>query len=195
MFLASRARFDEALAEMNKALELDPLSLNIQTGIGRVLHFAGRLDDAVAQYEHVMQTNPGFAQAHIDLALTRMARHEITAARAELTRARELLGQSSTILLLDACCAVREGRNDDARAAFEDLRQRYDRGAAGADDLAMLAAALGDWPSARAWLAEACAQRAPFLGYVDVEPAMSALRGDVQCRDILRAQGFRALSP
>ena len=50
MFLASRARFDEALAEMNKALELDPLSLDIQTGIGRILHFAGRLDEAIAQY-------------------------------------------------------------------------------------------------------------------------------------------------
>jgi serine/threonine-protein kinase len=194
MYLASRARFDEALTEMNKALELDPLSLNIQTGVGRVLHFAGRFDEAVAQYEHVMQTNPGFAQAHIDLALTRMARREIPAAREELTKARELLGQSSTILLLEGCCAVREGRREDARAAFDDLRQRYDRGAAGADDLAMLAAALGDWSSARAWLTEACAQRAPFLGYVDVEPAMSALLDDDRCRDILRGQGFRAVA-
>jgi serine/threonine-protein kinase len=195
MFLASRGRFDEALAEMNKALELDPLSLNIQTGIGRILHFAGRLDEAIAQYEHVMQTNPGFAQAHIDLALSWMAHGEVWSARSELGRARELLGQSSTILLLEGCCAVREGRADEARAAFDDLRQRYDRAAAGADDLAMLAAVLGDWTSARSWLAEACAQRAPFLGYVDVEPAMSALLEDAECRDILRQHGFRATSP
>ena len=50
MFLASRCRFDDALAEMKRALELDPLSLIIQSGIGRILHFAGRLDEAIAQY-------------------------------------------------------------------------------------------------------------------------------------------------
>ena len=32
------------------------------------------------------------------------------------------------------------------------------------------------------WLTEACAQRSPFLGYVDVEPAMRALLGScLQC--------------
>jgi serine/threonine-protein kinase len=195
MFLASRARFDEGLAEMNKALDLDPLSLNIQTGIGRILHFAGRVDEAVVQYEHVMQTNPGFAQAHIDLALTRMARGELVSAREELTRARELLGQSSTILLLEGCCAVREGRLEEGHAAFDGLLQRYVHAEAGADDLATLAAALGDWSAARAWLSEACTQRAPFLGYVDVEPAMSALLEDDECRDILRRNGFRAAAP
>ena len=192
MFLASRSRFDEALVQIKGALELDPLSLIIQSGIGRILHFAGRLDDAVTQYEHVIQTNPGFAQAHVDLALTRMARGEIESARAELARARELLGGASTIVLLDACCAVGEGRLDDARAAFSDLRERYERGAAGADDLAMLAAVLGDWQAALEWLTTACAQRAPFLGYVDVEPAMASLLQDPACRALLRQHGFRA---
>jgi serine/threonine-protein kinase len=192
MFLASRSRFDDALGEMKRALELDPLSLIIQSGIGRILHFAGRLDEAIAQYEHVLQTNPGFAQAHIDLALTRMARGELSSARAELGRAKELLGEISTIVLLDACCAVREGQADAAHAAFRDLRERYDRGAAGADDLAMLAAVLGEWQAARTWLTAACVQRSPFLGYVDVEPAMAVLFEDSTCRDILVRHGFRA---
>ena len=192
MFLASRSRFDEALAEMKRALELDPLSLIIQSGIGRILHFAGQLDEATAQYEHVLQTNPGFAQAHIDLALTWMARGELGAARAELRSAQALLGDVSTILLLEACCAVREGRLDDGRAAFDDLRERYDRGAAGADDLAMLGAVLGEWQAALDWLTEACAQRTPFLGYVDVEPAMASLLQHPACRALLRQHGFRA---
>ena len=67
MFLASRSRFDAALAEMRVALDLDPLSLVIQTGIGRILHFARRFEEAMAQYEHVLQTNPAFGQTYIDL--------------------------------------------------------------------------------------------------------------------------------
>jgi eukaryotic-like serine/threonine-protein kinase len=192
MFLASRARFDEALAQMRRALELDPLSLIIQSGIGRILHFAGRFDEAIVQYEHVLETNAGFGQAHVDLALTRMARGELDAARTELDRGTELLGDVSTILLLHACCAVRQGRVEDGRASFRELLQRYARGMAGADDLAMLAAVLGEWPAAIEWLTEACAQRAPFLGYVDVEPAMRPLLEDGACSALLRRYGFRA---
>ena len=72
------------------------------------------------------------------------------------------------------------------------MRERYDHGAAGADDLAMLAAVLGEWAEAITWLTEACAQRAPFLGYVDVEPAMAPLLEDDACRTLLRRYGFRA---
>jgi serine/threonine protein kinase len=42
------------------------------------------------------------------------------------------------------------------------------------------------------WLTEACAQRAPFLGYVDVEPATAPLLQDPACRGLLRQHGFRA---
>jgi eukaryotic-like serine/threonine-protein kinase len=194
MFLASRARFDAALAEMRRALELDPLSPVIQAGIGRVLHFAGAYEQALAQYDRVVQLNPAFGQAHIDTALTRMARGELTEARASLVRAEALLGQVSTVLLLRLCCDAREGRMADAREEFARLRRRYDEGEAGPDDLAMGAAALAEWPLARAWLAEACARRAPFLVYLDVEPAMAPLRLDEECRVVLRRHGFDAVA-
>jgi hypothetical protein len=94
--------------------------------------------------------------------------------------------------VLKASCAVREGRLDQAQAAFSELRERYARGAAGPDDLALMAATLGEKPLALDWLKEACAQRAPFLGYVDVEPAMAPLLEDPGCRALLRSHGFRA---
>ena len=192
MYLASRARFDTALAEMRRALEFDPLSLVIQAGIGRILHFAGRFDEAADQLGHVIATNPAFAPARIDLALTRMAQEDLAAAREELDRAEQLLGPTSTILLLRGCCAVREGHMGEGREAFTVMRERYEQGTAGADDLALMAAVLGDRPSAMAWLTEACAQRSPFLGYVDVEPAMRALLRDPACSALLRIHGFSA---
>jgi serine/threonine-protein kinase len=192
MFLASRGRFDEALAEMSRALELDPLSLVIQSGVGRILHFAGRLEEAVRQYAHVLQTNPEFGQARVDLALTEMARGDLGTARDQLARAETSLGNVSTVVLLRGCCAVREGRLEEGRAAFASLLDRYHAGSAGADDLALLAAALGDAAPALAWLMEACARRSPFLGYVDVEPAMLPLIADPDCRAVLQRHGFTA---
>jgi serine/threonine-protein kinase len=191
MYLASRARFETALDEIGRALDLDPLSLTIQCGVGRILHFAGRFDEAAAQLDHVIATNPGFGQAHVDLALTRLAQGDLASARRELDLAEQSLGDASTIVLLRGCCAVRDGRLDDGRAAFESLRRRYDQSAAGADDLAMLAAVIGDGHAALAWLTEACARRSPFLGYVDVEPAMDALLQHPECRALLQRHGFR----
>ena len=191
MFLAARGRFDAALAEMRRAQQIDLLSLIIQTGIGRILHFAGRYDEALAQYEHVLQTNPGFAQMRIDLALTRIARGEYAMAREELELAEGLFGSVSTIVLLKGICAVREGRLAEAQEAFTALEERYQRGTAGPDDLALLAAVLGDWALARHWLNEACAQRAPFLGYVDVEPAMAPLHDDPECHALLEQYRIR----
>jgi serine/threonine-protein kinase len=192
MFLASRSRFDEALAEMRVALDLDPLSLVIQAGIGRILHFARRYPEAIGQYQHVLQTNPSFGQAHVDLALSELATGALDAARARLVRAEALMGDVSTILLLRGICAVRDRRPDDGRQVFATLRERYERGEAGADDLALLAATLGDWDAALAWLREACARRSPFLGYVDVEPAMAPLLAHPATRALLQEHGFDA---
>ncbi|HEY8551427.1 MAG TPA: protein kinase [Vicinamibacterales bacterium] len=193
MFLASRARFDAAVAEMRVAQQLDPLSPIIQAGIGRILHFAGRYDEALTQYMRVLETNPSFPQAYIDLALTRMATGELELARANLDRAEALSDTTSTILLLRGITAVREGEHAESQRIFDELRARYDRGAAGADDLALLAATLGNSEEALGWLTEACNQRSPFLGYVDVEPAMAPLRQDPGCRALLRQHGFDAV--
>jgi hypothetical protein len=138
----------------------------------------------------VLQTNPAFAQTRIDLALTRIARGEYSAAREELDLAEGLFGSVSTIVLLKGICAVREGHLDEGREAFTALEERYARGTAGPDDLALMAAVLADWPLARHWLNDACAQRAPFLGYVDVEPAMAPLHEDAACRSLLHRYGF-----
>jgi hypothetical protein len=55
-----------------------------------------------------------------------------------------------------------------------------------------MAAVLGERTHALAWLMEACARRSPFLGYVDVEPAMAPLLRDPDCRAVLRQHGFTA---
>jgi len=193
MFLASRSRFDAALAEMQAALDLDPLSLVIQTGVGRILHFARRFEEALAQYEHVLRINPAFAQAYIDLSLTRLALVDYAGARTALDRAGELSPGVSTVLLLQGICAVREGRPDIGRHILDELESRHAAGTAGVDDLALLAATLGDWERALPWLTEACSRRAPFLGYVDVEPAMAPLRQHPEARALLQQHGFDAI--
>ena len=53
-------RFDQALAEMQRAQELDPLSLIINDHLGYALLLAGRTDDALVQLEKTRELDPTF---------------------------------------------------------------------------------------------------------------------------------------
>ncbi len=70
MFLASVSRFEEALAEIRKAHELDPLSPIIGTAVGRILHFARRFDEALDQCLRTIELSPQFPGAYFDSGLT-----------------------------------------------------------------------------------------------------------------------------
>ncbi len=58
-YLKAMGRFDEAIAEMRKALELDPVSMAVNTGFGHVLYLARNFDGAIEQYPQSTRDRPG----------------------------------------------------------------------------------------------------------------------------------------
>ena len=68
LLLAAMRRTDEALKEMKRAQALDPLSLIIQSGLGRLCHLARQYDRAIEQFRSTIDMN--FAQAHFDLGMS-----------------------------------------------------------------------------------------------------------------------------
>jgi tetratricopeptide (TPR) repeat protein len=64
-FLAAVGRFDESLAQINRARELDPLSLIINVDMGKLLYYSRRYDDALKQLQETVKMDAEFPQAHI----------------------------------------------------------------------------------------------------------------------------------
>jgi len=58
----------EALAEINRAHQLDPLSLAISVDVGNVYTYGRRFDEAIVVCKKVANENPTFADAHDCLA-------------------------------------------------------------------------------------------------------------------------------
>jgi adenylate cyclase len=58
----ARGRIDEALAENNRALELDPLSLSIAANRGFILKNARRYEEAINQLNRVVAIDPNHYQ-------------------------------------------------------------------------------------------------------------------------------------
>lgn len=63
-YLSSMGRFDEALAELTRAQELDPLSIEKIAGVGDILYHQRQFDRALEQYRkaHDMDPNSGFVR-------------------------------------------------------------------------------------------------------------------------------------
>lgn len=69
-YLSWQGRFEEALAESERARALDPLSLIIATDHGAILYYARQYDRAIAQCRVVLDMNPHFSRARGFLVLS-----------------------------------------------------------------------------------------------------------------------------
>jgi len=68
-FLASRRRLDEAIAQLGRAIELDPLSLPVQANLALLYYFAGRYDEAETRLRAVLRNDSTDVTAVWGLAL------------------------------------------------------------------------------------------------------------------------------
>lgn len=71
VYLSVRGRFDEALTEMEKALELDPTALVIRTDIAELHYFKRDYDRAESELQRVLEIDPTFLNARYHLVKVR----------------------------------------------------------------------------------------------------------------------------
>jgi DNA-binding winged helix-turn-helix (wHTH) protein len=76
--------FDEAVAHMYRALELEPLSSNIRTGLGIVQYLARRYEAAISEAQLALDLEPDFFPAYVVLAAAHLQQNRIIEAIKEL---------------------------------------------------------------------------------------------------------------
>jgi tetratricopeptide (TPR) repeat protein len=65
--LVALGRFDEAISEVHRAVDLDPLSLIINADLGGTLMMARRYDQAIAQLQRTLALDERFGYARWNL--------------------------------------------------------------------------------------------------------------------------------
>ena len=190
MFLAILCRFDEALREIDRALELDPLSVIISTAKGRILHFAGRYDEAIEQFERTITLNPQFAGVYFDLSATYGEKgmyQEALAAAREISR---LSGGQIRAWMVEAFIHGRRGEQDKVREAIRKIEELSETNDIQRTRPWFLQIALGDLDRAFDDLEEACERHEAELVYLQCEPTFAALRSDPRYESLARKIGF-----
>jgi tetratricopeptide (TPR) repeat protein len=126
-FLTAMGRHDEALAEIRRAQDLDPLSLIISTVHGRAFYFARRTDEAIAQCQKTLALDRDFGVAHMILARAYVQRERFDEALASFETARQIF-KSDTLKAEIADTLARAGRRAEAEAMLQELADPDKRG-------------------------------------------------------------------
>jgi tetratricopeptide (TPR) repeat protein len=185
--LGNMERFNEALALIKQAQEIDPLSPSLYVYASGTHRRAGQSDQAIAQARKALDLDPDFDTAISQLGLAYEQKGMYEEAITALSRAVSL-GLSYKSDLGHAYAVA--GRRQEAIKILDELKelssQRYIR----PYGFAILYTGLGENDRAFEWLNKALEDRDPFMSNLAVEPRFNPLRSDPRFTDLVRRIGL-----
>jgi tetratricopeptide (TPR) repeat protein len=185
-FLASRHRLDEAIAQLARAVELDPLSVSLQANRALLDYFAGRYDEAERRLKEVLASDSSDVTAKWGLGLVaeQQGRFDEAVAIMEASAGSSLNRRSS----LGHLYAV-AGKTAQARRVLATLTSEAARRYVPSYWFALLYAGLGEREQALRYLERAYEERSTVLAYVQIDPRLAGLRGEPRFLALTRRLG------
>ena len=185
--LALIGRNAEALTHIQRARELDPLSLIINTDFGWVYYLGHRYDEAIAQYQKALELDPTFTLAHFDLALaySALARHD--KAIAEIQKAS---GRGSDYLAGLGYLYAVAGRRAEALTTLAELQQLAKQQYVPPYHFAWIYTGLGDEDKAIALLQQVYAEHTQHVVDFKTVPMFDSLRSDERFQELVQKVGL-----
>lgn len=180
--LVTMERFDEAIAEGERAIELDPLSLIVNAELGNT-YFRGRqYDKAIEQLRKTLEMDQSFEFAHHILGWVYEMKGLFPEAIVEYQKA---LDQPGLVHAL-----VMSGRRDEALRKLDQLKELSKQRVVLAYYIAIDYVALGQKDMAFRWLERAYHEHEDDMTILKVDPRLDPLRSDPRFTDLLRRVGL-----
>jgi DNA-binding winged helix-turn-helix (wHTH) protein/TolB-like protein len=187
--LGVMGRVDEALSEMRRAHELDPLSVVINRDLGRTYLFAHQYDDAFRHSQDVVNLDPSSARDHSLLARLYEATGSYDKAIDEYLKADALSQTAETVAALRGAWAA-SGWKGYWEKRLEIANERAKHAYVPAEEIAEIYARLGQKDSAIVWVQKACEMRSMNPYYLKLDPMYDPLRSDPRFGALLNRMGF-----
>ncbi len=187
--LASVGRMDESIAELRKALQLDPLSIQIRGVLGAYMIMAGQEQEGLEQLRQTIELEPRAVYALWVLGAYHLVRGDIDVGAGFLERALEI-DENPAIVPLLAYQYVAQGEPDRARAILGRLDELSKDRWVSRYNYAVVHAALGDKDAAFEELDAAVEERSDLLVYIEQDESLRSLRDDPRYDKILDTVGL-----
>ena len=186
VFLMSLGRFDEAITQVRRAQELDPLSLPINMAVGWVLQTARKNDESIEQLRKTLEMDPNFALAHHRLGLVYEQQGKYGEAIVEFKQVVNLLGRKPLGLAALARAYALEGQRSEAQKLIAELQEQAGERYVSPSSIAVIYSALHDTEQAFNWLDKGEKARDGIQLRLNVDPRFDSLRSDPRFKDLVR---------
>jgi serine/threonine protein kinase/tetratricopeptide (TPR) repeat protein len=193
-YLTPMGRHAEAIAEMKKALELDPLSSPLNNYMGMTYLLAGDYQKSVQQLQHTIDLDPTFPLAHFFLASALIEIGKYEQAIGEMQRGALLSGaspeQASAVTVEFLTAFHTGGPNGYWQKNLQTTLWEQEHGGTGTLELASAYARVGDKEKSLEWLQKAYEERNGNITLVNSSPDYKCLRGDPRFLALLKRIGL-----
>src|SRR5882762_385948 len=195
VYLRTLGRFDEAEAEMHRAVELDPLTRHFAYQLARVLACAGRPAEAAVQFAKQLALDSIYPPAHYELAKALASQGDYDAALNELATGARQWGDTTFGRLIRGnrgSAGYAAARLLGATRSLERLRTRAKRAFVPPVAFAREYIQLGQREESMAWLQRAFEEGDVNLAAaVSCEPEYAPLRADPRFQDLRHRMGLQ----
>jgi len=190
-YLKAMGRFDEALAEIEKARDLDPLSLAINIGVGHVLYLSRQYERAIEEYKKAVELDPSFMATHVWFGRPYLELGMFDEALEELETAVRLSGDSTIALAMLGHGLASAGRGPEAMQILERLKEKSETQYVPSYWIAVIYNGFRDREQVIAWMRKAFEERSSWLVWSNVEPRFAWLQDDPDFAALMRAMKLR----
>lgn len=184
IYLALSGRKKEALDEISRALDTDPLSLQINTASVQVHYFVADYDRAIECGLKTLDLDPTFSTARIFLAMAYQKAKLFKKALKEAQKAATFSSDKAAILGCIGGCYASLGEEEESLRIIKRLKQLAKSRYVPAFVLAWIYMHLQSGDKTLQYLDQAYAERSSYLSVIGVEPGMNFLRGDARFRNL-----------
>lgn len=188
-YLAFAGRVDEALAEVKKAQQIEPLSPMVGTVVAETFYVARDYDKAIQQAKNVLEMEPGFVPALVRLGEAYEQKGMFPEAIAAFKNGVEISHGSFAYgmnIELAYAYAV-SGKQPESRKILSQLLAASRSQYAQPCGIALIYTGLGEKESALAWL-ERCGE-VENLPNLRVDPKFDPLRREARFQNLLKRTG------
>jgi eukaryotic-like serine/threonine-protein kinase len=189
LYLAAVGRLDQAQAQVQRAAELDPLSVPIASTAGWIAHYSGKQEEAESRLRNALAMDSTSVIAHLYLGRVFQAQGKNEQALSEYQATGSLRNWVPTIAGMGYVDGAL-GRRADALRALHQLDSLTKTEYVTAYAVALVYTGLGDKNQAFAWLSRGVDERTHWLVWLNRDRRWDPLRSDPRFAALVRRVGL-----
>jgi serine/threonine protein kinase/Tfp pilus assembly protein PilF len=186
-FLLPLGRAEQALTEIRRALELNPLDSFYTSLLGCLLYMTRQSEPAIAQLQHAITLDPTFFFPYWFLSLAHRLNGQLDESIAAAEKANELSGGNALTLGALGSAYGLASRTAEARQLLEELTARRRLTYVPASAFTFVLGGLGERDGSLEWITRGIEERDPILvTSFKISPSFDRLRSHQAFKTLLR---------